>query len=330
VTSSTDAVIGRRVGLSFGLHMRDAACFAARRVILVTLLSFLPQFASGAHAQEIHLNDWLLVRLGVKAENKDGAIRLSGGGGWIRTTPAFLDFVLRMQFRSATVDASGAVLIRVYPLRPGEDPGVGYRIALPMAGGTQVGLITAYEGNIQDLDSPIPIAAKPAGEWRDLEVRAEGTRITISIDGAVVRTAKSSEAWAGYVGLERRAGVMEFRNVRLERLPAGRLCESDSWSDASVLTASKENGVAPPRLRKSISSRYTPDAMRNGKHGVVRLEGVVLADGTVGDVCVRQPLDPDLDIQAVAAAKQFQFFPGTRNGEPVAVRVAFEIKFTLQ
>jgi TonB family protein len=69
--------------------------------------------------------------------------------------------------------------------------------------------------------------------------------------------------------------------------------------------------------------------MRDKKQGVVRLEGVVLPDGTVGDVCVRHSLDPDLDIEAVAAAKGFEFLPGTRDGQPVAVLVSFEIEFTL-
>jgi TonB family protein len=122
---------------------------------------------------------------------------------------------------------------------------------------------------------------------------------------------------------------MEFRNVAIERLPTGRMCES-SPIEGSPLRASKETGVASPRLRRSVKPRYTPDAIGGQKQGVVRLEGVVLDDGSVGDVCVRRPLDPDLDLQAVAAAKAFEFRPGTRDGRPVAVLVSFEIEFTLK
>ena len=66
--------------------------------------------------------------------------------------------------------------------------------------------------------------------------------------------------------------------------------------------------------------------------GVVRLEGVVLPDGSVGDVKVMRSLDPvfGLDQEAVKAARQFRFVPGTRFGEPVAVLVSFEIEFTLR
>jgi protein TonB len=72
--------------------------------------------------------------------------------------------------------------------------------------------------------------------------------------------------------------------------------------------------------------------MRAKVQGIVRLEGVVLADGTVGDVRVTKSLDSvfGLDQEAIKAAKQFKFVPGTRFGEPVAVMVPFEIAFALR
>jgi TonB family protein len=59
---------------------------------------------------------------------------------------------------------------------------------------------------------------------------------------------------------------------------------------------------------------------------------VVLADGNVGDVTVARSLDTTygLDQQAVNAAKQWTFKPGTKDGKPVAVRVNIELKFTLK
>jgi periplasmic protein TonB len=92
------------------------------------------------------------------------------------------------------------------------------------------------------------------------------------------------------------------------------------------------SGVESPRLIRSVRPNYTAEAMRAKVQGVVRLEGVVLADGTVGDVRVIRSLDPvfGLDEEAIKAAKQFRFAPGTRFGEPVAVLVSFEIEFTLR
>jgi TonB family protein len=92
------------------------------------------------------------------------------------------------------------------------------------------------------------------------------------------------------------------------------------------------NGVESPRLLRSVRPNYTAEAMRAKVQGVVRLEGVVMADGSVGDVKITRSLDPvfGLDQEAIKAAKQFRFVPGTRFGQPVAVLVGFEIEFTLR
>ena len=92
------------------------------------------------------------------------------------------------------------------------------------------------------------------------------------------------------------------------------------------------NGVEWPRLVRSVRPNYTAEALRAKIQGIVRLEGVVLADGSVGDVKVTRSLDPvfGLDQEAIKAARQFRFMPGTRFGEPVSVMVPFEIAFALR
>ena len=92
------------------------------------------------------------------------------------------------------------------------------------------------------------------------------------------------------------------------------------------------NGVESPRLLRSVRPNYTAEAMRAKVQGIVRLEGVVMAYGSVGDVKITRSLDGvfGLDQEAIKAAKQFRFVPGTRFGEPVAVLVSFEIEFTLR
>jgi protein TonB len=92
------------------------------------------------------------------------------------------------------------------------------------------------------------------------------------------------------------------------------------------------SGVESPRLLRSVRPNYTSEAMRAKVQGVVRLEGVVLPDGTVNAVRILRSLDPvfGLDEEAVKAARQFRFAPGTRFGQPVSVLVSFEIEFTLR
>lgn len=92
------------------------------------------------------------------------------------------------------------------------------------------------------------------------------------------------------------------------------------------------SGVINPRILREVKPQYTADAMRAKVQGTVLLECVVLADGTVGRIDVVKSLDPTfgLDLEAVRAARQWRFQPGTRFGEPVAVLVTIELTFTLR
>ncbi len=92
------------------------------------------------------------------------------------------------------------------------------------------------------------------------------------------------------------------------------------------------SGVTTPRLLRDVAPEYTSEAMRARIQGTVWLEVVVLSDGTVGDVTVTKSLDRvfGLDEQAISAARQWRFAPGTRLGEPVAVLVSLELFFNLR
>jgi len=92
------------------------------------------------------------------------------------------------------------------------------------------------------------------------------------------------------------------------------------------------NGVQLPAPLFEKKPQYTADAMRAKVQGTVLLECVVLPDGTVGNVEIVRSLDSTfgLDQEAIKAAKQWRFRPGTRFGEPVAVLVTIELTFTLR
>ncbi len=92
------------------------------------------------------------------------------------------------------------------------------------------------------------------------------------------------------------------------------------------------NGVIAPRVIKEVKPAYTAEAMRAKVQGAVTLRCIVLPDGTVGRVEVARSLDSTfgLDQEAIKAARQWRFVPGTRFGEPVAVRIILELTFTLR
>ena len=90
------------------------------------------------------------------------------------------------------------------------------------------------------------------------------------------------------------------------------------------------NGVTSPVLLREVKPVYTKAAMDRKVQGIVEVTAVILADGTVGDVTVKKSLDPDLDAEAIRAAKQWKFKPGTKDGQPVPVEVSIELSFTLR
>lgn len=92
------------------------------------------------------------------------------------------------------------------------------------------------------------------------------------------------------------------------------------------------NGVVSPRVLKEVRPAYTAEAMRAKVQGVVLLRCVVMPDGSVGRVEVVKSLDGvfGLDQEAIKAARQWRFAPGTRLGEPVAVRIQLELSFSLR
>jgi TonB family protein len=87
-----------------------------------------------------------------------------------------------------------------------------------------------------------------------------------------------------------------------------------------------------PRLLREVKPNYTSDAMRAKIQGAVLLECVVNRSGEVMDVKILRSLDSTfgLDQEAIKAAKQWRFSPGSRLGEPVPVLISIELSFTLR
>src|SRR4051812_27334663 len=92
------------------------------------------------------------------------------------------------------------------------------------------------------------------------------------------------------------------------------------------------NGVTLPQVVKEVKPEYTREAMDAHLEGSVIVGLVVQKDGSVTDAKVTRSLDPTygLDKAALKAAEQWKFKPGTKGGEPVAVRISVELTFRLK
>ena len=100
----------------------------------------------------------------------------------------------------------------------------------------------------------------------------------------------------------------------------------------SRVYAPDDDGLQNPRLLEEMTPQYTRAAQVQQIEGEVWVEAVVRPDGSVGEVHVTRSLDMKfgLDVEAVIAAKQWRFEPGTREGDPVSVQVGIALEFYLQ
>jgi TonB family protein len=88
-------------------------------------------------------------------------------------------------------------------------------------------------------------------------------------------------------------------------------------------------GIRFPTVAREIRPDYTDAAVRAKVVGMVTMSALVLADGTVGSAMVTKPLHPELDREALAAARYWLFEPAVLNGQPVPFVVTLELEFRL-
>ena len=90
-------------------------------------------------------------------------------------------------------------------------------------------------------------------------------------------------------------------------------------------------GLIAPKVIREFKPRYTPDAMRAKIQGEVKVEIIILQDGTVGQARVLESLDTitGLDQEALIAARRWTFTPARLNDTVVPVRAQIELTFRL-
>lgn len=75
---------------------------------------------------------------------------------------------------------------------------------------------------------------------------------------------------------------------------------------------------------------YPEPALENGIEGVVTIDFLVKADGSIGETKIVRMIDPDLEDEAVRIVKSMpKWNPGIYNGKPVDSWFRVPIKFRL-
>jgi TonB family protein len=89
------------------------------------------------------------------------------------------------------------------------------------------------------------------------------------------------------------------------------------------------DGVTQPRILYKQEPEYTPEAKDEKIEGTVTLQVVIATTGYAENIRVIRSLDPGLDANAIAAVSNWQFKPGMKDGQPVAVYATIEVTFHL-
>ena len=123
---------------------------------------------------------------------------------------------------------------------------------------------------------------------------------------------------------------VEIREVEAE------VVEEEEPAEQEVFLIVEQMPVFPggdAELRKYLaqSVKYPVIAQENGIQGRVFVKFVIAADGSVTNVEVARPFDPNLDKEAVRVVKSMpKWTPGKQRGKAVRVSYTVPINFVLQ
>jgi protein TonB len=238
------------------------------------------------------------------AETRDGALHVGKGNGWVRTEYVYADFALSLDVR-VPANGDAAIFVRAWPTFSGSStPTNGYRLKLTVA-------------------KPAP----QSDAWQRVELECVGRTMKVRVNGELVQTIDDVGNPQGYVALSAPDQTVQFKAIAIRSLPRPRPAFHPEIAEAGPGSL-----IQVPKPLFSPKPRYTADAMRARINGNIIMQGIVLPDGSMGDVQIMQSLDPQfgLDEAALETARQWTFSPGTRDGQPVAVRIMLELSFNLR
>lgn len=264
----------------------------------------------------------LVAEEGVRYAMNDGVLELRGGAGWVRFRQPVADFDVEFEFQALGPDTDAGMLVRTWTGREGW-PRRGYRLNLPSTDGVK-SLFVGRRANVSVVQQGA-VDVRPSGEWQRVQLSAKGSRIRVRVNEALAGEFEIDETW-GYLLFESRKGRVRLRNIVVHQPTLSSQIPDDVRRFKEVLDA---GGQAPDVVRE-VEPQYTSGAMRRRVEGVVNLEVLVGADGSIRAAKIISFLDPDLDLAALAAIRQWKFKPAVLGGSAVPVVVEVELTFKLK
>jgi len=200
------------------------------RTAMAIGLSLFIGYQTTVTAEEIalfngtNLDGWEIINNG-QFSVEGGVLKINRGTGWLRSNDTFADFVLTMEFRFLEEGANSGIFVRTGPTSADNNngwPNNGYQVqCMDTLTGTPLAHLIPYGAPPFDHQSDIEAlkqAYKPAGEWHTYEIKADGERLWISLNGELITTATSIKNLRGHIGIQGELGLLEFRKISVEPL----------------------------------------------------------------------------------------------------------------
>ncbi len=157
-----------------------------------------------------------------KVDTANNVLICEGNRGheWLRYDKELANIILHVEFRFAKIEGGKGYNSGVM-IRNSADGTIWHQA---QAGEQESGFLfggTQFKGAPQRFNLRSKMTAKPvkpAGEWNVYELRAEGPKITLWVNGIVTQELTESDVLKGYLGLEAEGYRIEFRNLKLKIL----------------------------------------------------------------------------------------------------------------
>lgn len=166
---------------------------------------------------------------------EDGLLRcVSAGRGYVRTTTAYSDYHLHVEWRWPATPGNSGVMVHI----TGPDVIWPKSIECQLAAG-RAGDFASFSDarSKEEIVSRNPTGVstgrlarnaaagaveKPAGEWNTYDIVVAGDTIELSVNGVVVNRITSVMPSGGLIGFQAEGAPIDFRNLELTPLPAAK------------------------------------------------------------------------------------------------------------